>query len=330
MELPRKVLYNLLRSNWLIDPELEVSYWQVEDYRTLSLETIFKRLAKQQIQLDSSSFIAYAEGYSSPEELAEDVLDETDDAIEEQDKAYLLIFELWRRLVPEKLCLSIFCDELDFQINLYDSGEMENTEGLQTALADLQNILDENIDRGISPQEAFISISECCAVNLEDFIYDFTADQIDAENDNYALELIDGFYLYVQDKKWFDFLKARVMINKDLLDGHRLLRKLIEQTAEDEDVQFNLEVLSSMIESGEHAVFVALVQSTLDLLELEEDFQELLTVCADYYQRLDYDWEEKEIQKILDQRQARQLETEFEANDPHKAQFFAVIQGREL
>ena len=132
MELPRKVLYNLLRSNWLMDPELDVSYWQVEDYRTLSLDSLFRRLAKQHIQLDLSSFIAYAENYNTPEELTEDITENFDDSIEEQDKVYLQIFELWRRLVPEKLCLSIFCDELDYLMNLYDNGEMENTEGLHT------------------------------------------------------------------------------------------------------------------------------------------------------------------------------------------------------
>ncbi len=330
MELPRKVLYNLLRSNWLLDPELDVAYWQVEDYRSLPFETLFDRLAKQNIQLDRQSFIAHAENYSSPEDLTEDLTDESDDSIEEQDQVYLQIFELWRRLVSAKLCLSIFCDELDYQINLYDSGEMENIEGLQKALANLQDILDENIDQGIAAEDAFTSVADCCAVNIEDFIYDFTADQIDAGNDNYAFELIEGFYLYLQDKKWFDFLKARLLISKDVLDGHRLLRKLVEHTTEDEDVQFSLEVLSSMVEGGERDLFVALAKFTLDLIDLEEDFQELLTVCADYYQRLDYDWEEKEIQKIIDQRQARLLGANFDPTDPHKAQFVTIVQSRAL
>ena len=262
MELPRKVLYNLLRSNWLMDPELDVSYWQVEDYRTLSLDSLFRRLAKQHIQLDLSSFIAYAENYNTPEELTEDITENFDDSIEEQDKVYLQIFELWRRLVPEKLCLSIFCDELDYLMNLYDNGEMENTEGLHTILATLQDILDENVDQGVTPIDAFESICECCAIDLEDFIYDFIADQIDTNNDNYALELLDGFYPYMRAQKWFDFLKVRLVLNKDVLDGNRLLRKLVEETAEEEDIQFNLELLSSMVEGGERSLFVKLVQST--------------------------------------------------------------------
>ncbi len=331
MEMQRKALYNLLRLNWLLEPDIDVAYWQVEDYRSLSIETLFKRLEKQHIDLDRNSFLAFAESYSSPEELAEDLTeeaDESDESIQEQDRAYLLIFELWRRLAPEKLCLSVFCDELDYQVSLYDSGEMENAEGLQDALASLQDILDQNVDEGASSEEAFVSVVEGCANNIEDFIYDFTADQIDSENDTYAFELIEGFYPYVEDKKWFDFLKARLLLNTDTLDGNRLLRKLLDEASEDEDLEFHLEVLSSMIDGGERDLFVKLVESTIPLIELEEEFQELLGICAEYYQRLDYDWEEKEIHKILDQRQTRLLDAEVHAADLHKGQLLTVVLNR--
>ena len=189
--------------------------------------------------------------------------------------------------------------------------------------------MDENVDQGVTPIDAFESICECCAIDLEDFIYDFIADQIDTNNDNYALELLDGFYPYMRAQKWFDFLKVRLVLNKDVLDGNRLLRKLVEETAEEEDIQFNLELLSSMVEGGERSLFVKLVQSTLALVQVEEDFQELLTACADYCQRLDLDWEEREIQNILDQRQTRLLDAELERNDPHKVQFISVLQSRD-
>lgn len=330
MDIQRKALYNLLRLNWLLEPDIDVAYWQVEDYRVLTLETLFKRLAQQHIELDRISFLAYAENYNSPEEITEDLTDESSDSIEDQDRVYLLIFELWRRLAPEKLCLSIFCDELDYQVTLYDSGEMENPEGLQDAIATLQDILDENADQGISPEEAFLSVAEGCANSIEDFLYDFTADQIDAGSDAYAFDLIEGFYPYMEDKKWFDFLKARLLLNTDINDGNRLLRKLIEDTSEDDDVQFHLEVLSSMVEGAERHLFIQLVQSTLSLIHREEDFQELLSICADYYQRLDYDWEEKEIQKILDQRQPRLLDALVEQADLHKGQLLTVVQNREF
>ncbi len=45
MQIQRRVLYNSLRQNWLLDPELDVADWQVEDYRTLETEELFDRIA---------------------------------------------------------------------------------------------------------------------------------------------------------------------------------------------------------------------------------------------------------------------------------------------
>ncbi len=54
--------------------------------------------------------------------------------------------------VAERLCLSVFCDELDHQINLYDSGEIERPEAIPDVLANLQEVLDENTDRVVIPR----------------------------------------------------------------------------------------------------------------------------------------------------------------------------------
>ena len=55
MELERRTLYNLLRINWLVDSKLNVQPWQVEDYRALSLETLFHKLQKLGFFLDRVS-----------------------------------------------------------------------------------------------------------------------------------------------------------------------------------------------------------------------------------------------------------------------------------
>src|SRR5947208_7129015 len=121
--MQRRALYNLLRLNWLRDRSLPVEQWQVENYRNLPIETLFKNLTHLEINSDRISFLSLTEEFDNPEELTEAFFTDNSPDPKKFDQAYLNIFELWRRLVPEKLCLSIFGDELDYQIDLYDQGE---------------------------------------------------------------------------------------------------------------------------------------------------------------------------------------------------------------
>jgi hypothetical protein len=118
METRGHALYNLIRMNWLEDPTLPVEPWQVEDYRLLPDEEIYSRLEKLGISIDQARFIEYALHFTSPEEMTETLW--VDEELDNFDQAYLLIFELWRRFLPEKQSLSIFCDELDYLIDRYD------------------------------------------------------------------------------------------------------------------------------------------------------------------------------------------------------------------
>lgn len=100
-DLKNKALYNSLRMNWLQNPSLHVEQWQIEEYRDLSLEQLFNKLKSLHIDLDRVSFSAFADSVDSAEELAHALAgdEESDPTI--QDKIYLLVFELWRRLVPQ-------------------------------------------------------------------------------------------------------------------------------------------------------------------------------------------------------------------------------------
>ncbi|MFQ5729798.1 MAG: hypothetical protein ACE5GN_05515, partial [Waddliaceae bacterium] len=168
--------------NWLNDPNISSEPWQVEDYRNLPTQTLFQNLNERGIALDNARFINFTEMVDSPEDFTEILLEDTSFDLMEQDRIFLHIFELWRRLVPEKLCLSIFCDELDHQIYLYDSGDPSSAESIQDAIANLQMILDENFDQGMKPSRIFESVSAGCANDLESFLYDFTTEQINNDN----------------------------------------------------------------------------------------------------------------------------------------------------
>lgn len=242
MQYHSKALYNMLRANWLENPAMQVESWKVEDYRLLDMETLFQRLNALGITLSKQSFLQFAENCETPEELIECLwTDEEDEG--GYDRAYLLIFELWRRLLPDQRCLSIFCDELDQQIYIYDHGG--DDEPILQILSELEDILDTHVDRGGDPKETFQIVSEYCANDLESFIYDFLAHLIDSGNELTASELLDGFYEYITDPKWYDFLRARLIAVTDEEKGQAMMQRLLEQLQEDPDPDLQAEIMDA-------------------------------------------------------------------------------------
>ncbi|GAG66688.1 unnamed protein product, partial [marine sediment metagenome] len=127
MELQPKALYNLLRMNAEQDPSLKLQPWKIADYRAMNEETLFAELSALGFDLGRERFLEVAEQCDTPEQLTGYFVGEVDP--EEEDRAYLLFFELWRRFVPERPSLSIFCDELDHHIRDFDRGEAINWNG---------------------------------------------------------------------------------------------------------------------------------------------------------------------------------------------------------
>ncbi|MGA8163746.1 MAG: hypothetical protein WB791_01830 [Waddliaceae bacterium] len=316
MEIELRVLYNLLRMNWLKDPNLSVEPWKVDDYRSMGIEHLFQKLKACGFVLDKNNFLAFAESIDTPEDLTERLLEDFDDDSIEKDRIYLLVFELWRRLLPEKLCLSVFCDELDHQIFLYDQGDAAGAESIQDAMTRLQMILDENVDQGGKSTEVFETVSSFCANDLESFLYDYIAEQIDNKNIFYSSELLDGFKEYLKTSKWFDLLKVRLLEFSDPEEAQEQLRKLVQKAAKENDMLFNLEVLSFIVQSGEKGEFKKMVKKTVPLLENEEDFQDLLTICGDYFRCLDEDQKEQTILSILEKRLEKPAEVAIDQHDP--------------
>lgn len=323
IDISHRALYNSLRMNWLHDPSLEIEPWQVENYRDMSLPLLFSRLKQHSIDLDKDSFVALADEYETPEELVEDLIEDEDAA--GQDQLYLLVFELWRRLETDKPCLSVFCDELDHQIYLYDNGQSKSVEELQDVLANLKVILDENTDQGADPHEVIHSINEGCANDINAFLYDFISEQIDNENISYASELLDSFLMYVDDIEWFEFLHARVLMATDPEAGEELIQQLTHQALKNHDLEFNLELLSQMVQEGDEKLFIKLARASAPLLKTEADFQDLATIGADYFGCLDDDDKENALNELLKKRSKIGIATSFRQNDPDLATFLTIV-----
>ncbi|MEC7840158.1 MAG: hypothetical protein VX777_08990 [Chlamydiota bacterium] len=325
MDIQKRALYNSLRMNWLIDPSLEVEAWQVENYREMSLPLILSHLETFDIEFTIESFSALAEDFDTPEELTEFVLqDETLDP-ETEDRIYLLLFELWRRIETDKPCLSVFCDELDHQMFLYDHGKTQNAEDIEDALSNLDVILDENTDQGVDPNTVLQLINNGCANDIETFLYDFINSQIENANYSYALELLANFIDYVSDDKWFDLLQVRILSYTDTEEAEILIQQLAEEAIEDDDLQFNLEILSEMCQEGLPKTFSSLVRSSSKLLNTEEDFQDLLSLCIDYYCLQDEESKESSLQNLLESRPKKNLANRFDTRDPDLEKFLSII-----
>lgn len=320
--MERRALYNSLRMNWQLDSQIAVQPWQVENYRNLSFEELFYRLQNYRINIDRFTYIQLADGCDTPEELTDLFLQE-DVQEENYDKIYLIVFELWRRLVPEKQSLSIFCDELDYQMHLYDTETAATPEGIEDALANLQILLDENEEKGVNGKTLFASIAEGCANDVENFLYDYIQVQIEHQNNVYAQELIDGFSPYVRDKKWFDFLQAEILYFSDRESALKVIEALIRK--KEQDLEFNFELLAFLAKSGDEKIFKSLAKQTFALLELEEDFIDLANICADYFHYSDNDKNELAIQQFLSSREPKPSEEPFDRNDAQARELLKIL-----
>jgi hypothetical protein len=323
--LERHALYNLIRMNWLNDPQLSVEPWQVEDYRALPMPALFDRLKHFAIELDRTGFLAYADESASPEELTEHLVGDRNLEAQVEDQIYLLIFELWRRLMTENPSLSIICNELDYQIYLHDRNEPDHALQLQDALGNFALLLNENVDQGLSTQEAFKLIVPYFANDIESFLYDYIFDLIEEDNETYAQDLLDNFAPYLKGNKWFELLYIRLIALSNHKLADKMLVHLMEDYLDEKDIDFNLELLAFLIDTGKSHDFKALVPSTLGIISKEEEFHDFLMLCMDYFHRSDREDQENEIQNFLQKRTKYLPEEPFKIEEKDKNTLMSIL-----
>jgi len=324
--MERRALYNSLRMGWLIDRNQAVESWQVDDYRLLTPTDLFARLALLDVHIDKNTFVNLSDDFESPEELTDSIANDHQLEGKVSDQLYLLLFELWRRFVPEKMSLSLFCDELDHQIFLYDTApSQDNHEALEYVINNLQILLDENVDAGGKPHEVFARVCEGCANHVENYLYDYTAEQIDGDNIPYAAELLDGFEKYVTDKKWFSLLRARVLGQTEGQEADILIKKLLKDSKTAPELDFLFEVLEFLVQGGNPALFIEAVKLALHHVKQEEDLQEILNYSIDYFHCLDREEKEAQVLRILEARKKYSLEALVKPSDPAIAQLLALF-----
>jgi len=303
MQLERRALYNTLRFGEFPSPVR----WQVEDYRILSFDQLWHRLAELGLLLNKEMFQTLAEDAESPEDFADQLSHEIGEQ-EKADQVYLVVFELWRRLLPERQTLSILCDECDYQIYLYDRGLNHHVDD---CIESLKEVLDENVDNGVKPRPLFESVATQCAHDLESFLYDYAVSLIDQGDPEYAEEILDGFHAYVSAPEWFDFLTIRLDTEEDLEAAMARITKLLKEP----NLELLFEILHFLVRSGDHKTFQEAVKKILPFLETEADFADLLQSASDYFHFHDQDGKEKALQSLLAKRTNIPCEKPFDRRD---------------
>ncbi|HSX04498.1 MAG TPA: hypothetical protein VLG76_07195 [Rhabdochlamydiaceae bacterium] len=310
-----KALYNLLRINSLEDPNLEVEPWAIEEYREIPTEELFLRLKKLAIPLNEQTFLHYAENCDSPEQMAE-MLWTQEEYSKDFDQSYLLIFELWRRLLPGKQTLSLFCNDLDHLIFLYDRDKLEDQQPLQEALQQLETILDENVDQGANPAQLFQTVLDHSAHDIESFLHDYISDQIEQENGLYASELIDGFYAYVQNKRWLDFERMRLLTMTDHDEGMLMLSRILDDLGENPDFELLMQIAHFLAHQDAFEFLLRTLLLAKPLIQTEADFQEMLLAATEFYRLSDQAEREDALQSLISKRASIPLDEAFSPSDP--------------
>jgi len=304
-----KAYFNWLRQQWETDPKTAVEPWQVEDYREFLTANILERLNILGFSLTVEEFLQVSENFKSPEELTHQLSPEKPNQL----PIYLLLFELWRRLLPDKQSISVICDELDYSIKLYMKEPMQEKVHLRNSLQRIEEILEKSVDDGQPPKASFDALQRHIAYDFEGFLYDYITDHIEEKNDLEAAELLNTFYPYVSETPWFDFQKARLLILIDPHEGNLAFQNLLSQNLE---IDLLLEIAAFLVHHGDPSLFQTTAQLALQKTETEEDFQELMASIGDYCHFVEKDNDELKIQKLFANRIERDPDQPFDRKDP--------------
>jgi len=307
--------------NYQEDDSMEVEAWQIEDYRLLTDEDLFSRLREVNIFLDHDTFHKYIQNCEDPEDLTALLAENLADVIE-KDKIYLPVFELWRRFANDRQSLSIFCDEFDRRVELYDIGSIDPHFSLEDSIYHLQRFFEENKHSTPSPQALFHYISDRMANDLESFLYEYISDQIEMQNSNYAFDLIEGFEPFITMPKWFHLLRAKLSFYFGMQEIEEVLALLIIDLRS-LDLEFGFEMMDfcRLIERQDLCIPVA--KQIIKALELEKDFQELLVELLHFFQERNSEVVTK-IQHMLDKRDFS-MHQEIQKDDPDVHEIWQIL-----
>ncbi len=276
-----RAYYNLLWLSKLRGQNIPAEDWESFDYRGFSTNSLFALLQTYHIYFDSKDFILFCDDLNNPEDLIER-LDVEEGELKR--KVYIVIFELWRRLLPEKGSISIFCDELDHLIASYKGAP--NEDALFDILNQVLEILDRNTEMGQSPREVFSRLCLYIAHNLENVIYTYIDTRMKEDAEGGYLSFIDHFMPYVEEKRALQFLKLKALSNVFAKEKESLAAYLVHSLQESSNFSLSVPMLFFLIEEKYQELFSEFFSFLVEKTTEEKKLVVLLDVLMAYHREM--------------------------------------------
>lgn len=269
--------------------------FRLRDYRAMNLEDIYSELEDIGICLPEGGFKVASEDFDTPEEMLES-LDDTLLTGDQKERAFLCFFELWRRINSDRPSISIFFDDLDRVIDQYLKDPQNYEEILSVALIDLQLILESLTERVKRDEAIFRTLMHYSSHDLEAVIYNFIFDLLQQKEFSKSSEFIDGFYSFVKDKRWFDFLRIKSFDNPLGHEVQKYIETLLLSLEEKKDFYLTLALLNYFNESNLLDYFLDLFVKVLPQAKTQEEHKELLDLLFTFFTLND---DEEKSQEVL-------------------------------
>ena len=268
----------------------------------MNLEDLYKGLDRISITLPDGGFKAASEDFDTPEEMFES-LDDSILSAEDKEQAYLYFFELWRRINHDRPSISLFFDDLDMHIEHYLKEPEHAQEELEMALIDFQLILESLTERVKRDESIFKTLMHYSSHDLEAVIYNFIFDLLQNKEFTRASEFIDGFYPFMKDKRWFDFLRIKAMDHPQANEVQNYIDELLVSLEKKQDFYLTLALLNYFNEVSLLDRFMDLFSKALDLPKTQEEHQDLLDLLLAYFILNDDEVKLKQVQEVIEKKE---------------------------
>lgn len=282
LRLETKALYSSLA---MVDRSKSTKKtWETREWRNQSLENLVSELHELGFIFDKKQFYHWAGECDTPEELFElAVGDEEND--KKRDHFYLILFELWRRLVPEKRSLSIIADDIDHCIQAFDLNSPILESQVEALLGEWGRVLDSLRDAGRTEEEALEAIEPFFAHDVPDFVIDFLLDLLGRKEYAFAAQILEKVGTHcVREPLWIKFIELQLALHdENVIEVRKKLGELVSAllTMEECDVELTLALCDIALELQKEELLVRLLEKLLPHLEEKEDFLAVLELLED-------------------------------------------------
>ena len=292
-----RAYYNLLWLERLRGNSIPAHKWEFLDYRELDFATLFSMLHEFNIFFDADTFESLSEDADSPEEFSERIeIEDKDD----KRKIYLIVFELWRRLIEDKESVSIFCDELDRIVAAYETEK--DDQQLLFILHKVLEILERNTCLDEPPEEIFQRLSLYIAHDLENVIYTYIDTKLKSGSEDSCLNLIEHFMPYIKEKRALKFLKLKSLPNAFYEEKEKLTIYIVSSLQENVNLSLSISILFYLIERNSAELFSELFSFLIHHISEEKPLVALLDVLVAYHRKMGQEEKQQQVYQFLQKR----------------------------